>query len=249
MATDPHDPLFKAGGFLDFAAGHGTFAAGVFHQVDPGARVRVHLVGGSSGLVDETAVAARLALLAVSNPKPTVVVMAFGGYASNVTASFPNPQDRWGDMAILRGAVANFLKACPSCVIVAAAGNEQSTDPCYPAAFSVEFPDRLVAAGANVIGQTRAWFSNRGPWVNAYALGFGIRSLFVTGGEDPAVDTPPDAFIGYATGAGTSFAAPIIAGILTRCSVNTTARQTWLKFVAAWAGQAVQFGDGGVVHL
>lgn len=249
LPTDGDDRLVKPSGVLDFAGGHGTFVAGVCHQADPGARVRVHLVGGTSGLVDETTVVTRLALLARSTPKPDVVVMGFGGYANNVTGPGANPQNRWGDMAVLRGAVARFLKDCPSCVIVAAAGNEQSTDPCYPAAFSTQFPDRVISAGANVIGRTKAWFSNSGPWVNAYALGFGIRSMFVAGAEDPVVDTPPDTFVGYAAGAGTSFAAPLIAGIVTRCSVNTTARQAWLGFAAASGGRAVQFGDGGVVHL
>ena len=85
-------------------------------------------------------------------------------------------------------------------LIVAAAGNDTSTAPEYPAAYP-----GVVAVGATN-GAGRASFSNYGPWVTLAAPGVNIYSTTPTAGSTffPAAL--------YAAGDGTSFSTPIVAG-------------------------------------
>ena len=70
-----------------------------------------------------------------------------------------------------------------------------------------------------------AHFSNYGPWVNTFALGVHTVSTYLAGGNaNTKVDDedPKDAqqskgpFTGFALWNGTSFAAPLVAGQLSR---------------------------------
>ena len=55
---DPLDAFPVPGnGRLDFAAGHGTFAAGIVRMVDPEARIRVYQALDSDGFADENTIA------------------------------------------------------------------------------------------------------------------------------------------------------------------------------------------------
>jgi subtilisin family serine protease len=113
--------------------------------------------------------------------------------------------------------------------VVAAAGNEGTDRPTYPAAFAVaENPPRtpLVSVGAlNPNGRTRAHYSNHGDWVTDWAVGTSVVSAF------PLIDGPasaelgserrdaesvdPDDFTGgFSRWSGTSFAATALAGML-----------------------------------
>lgn len=77
---------------------------------------------------------------------------------------------------------------------VAAAGNQASEIPMYPAAYPV-----ALAVGATDSGDFLALFSNHGPWVDVNAPGVGIYEAEVDGG--------------YAFGAGTSQATAIVSGV------------------------------------
>ena len=84
-------------------------------------------------------------------------------------------------------------------VVVAAAGNDGTTVPSYPAALP-----GVLAVGATD-GDRRAAFSNHGSWVDVGAPGVNLRSTSPTAGSryyDP----------GYDTSDGTSFSAPLVAG-------------------------------------
>jgi serine protease len=83
-------------------------------------------------------------------------------------------------------------------VVVAAAGNDGLNLPEYPAAS----PGAIAVAATGQNGDF-AWFSNYGPWVDTAAPGIDITSTYLRDGGT----TPP-----YATGSGTSFAAPMVAG-------------------------------------
>jgi subtilisin family serine protease len=80
-------------------------------------------------------------------------------------------------------------------VVVAAAGNEGTSEPNWPAAAV-----GAVAVGATDGSNNRASFSNFGPWLDLMAPGTRIFST-ATG-----VDFP------YALGSGTSYSTPIVAG-------------------------------------
>ncbi|AUS10057.1 peptidase S8 [Laceyella sacchari] len=79
-------------------------------------------------------------------------------------------------------------------IVVAAAGNESTDQPSYPAYYS-----RALAVASTDSDDQRSWFSNYGPWVDVAAPGGNIYST-VTGG-------------GYAYDSGTSMAAPHVSGI------------------------------------
>ncbi|MBA2624082.1 MAG: S8 family serine peptidase, partial [Acidimicrobiia bacterium] len=77
-------------------------------------------------------------------------------------------------------------------VVVAATGNEADTRPNYPAAS----PGALGVGAASASGRL-TYFSNNGDWLDLVAPGFDVVSTTIGS---------------YATGSGTSFAAPFVAG-------------------------------------
>lgn len=122
---------------------------------------------------------------------------------------------------------------------MAAAGNDSTTRPFVPAALAFN-PDGsntgnplLVAVGAlNASGTSVAAFSNEGDWVTRWAPGNAVVSTVPLwqgpegGGLDTAGDgnpamrrtapDPDDLTTGFAVWAGTSFATPVIAGLIAK---------------------------------
>jgi subtilisin family serine protease len=136
-----------------------------------------------------------------------IVVMAFGAYAAG--------QDP--------PAMARALRALlPHVLIVAAAGNDATSRPTYPAALP-----GVVAVGALDAGG-RAAFSNFGSWVDACAPAVDVISTFFTSFDDDCPDCGGLAqrYRGWARWSGTSFAAPKVAGVI--------AREMYLQRCTAW---------------
>jgi len=87
-------------------------------------------------------------------------------------------------------------------LLVAAAGNDGTTDRLYPAAY-----DHVLSVAATDNGDRIAGFSNRGAsWVDVAAPGVGIVSTLPTYDNATGV-------VGYGYLSGTSMAAPIVSGI------------------------------------
>jgi subtilisin family serine protease len=105
-----------------------------------------------------------------------VISLSWGGPGSN---SFES--DVIAD-AMLQGAV-----------VIAAAGNEGTSSPHYPAAYS-----NVLAVAATAPGDVRSGFSNYGDWVSLCAPGTNILSLIPSG---------------YGTANGTSMSTPLVAGV------------------------------------
>jgi hypothetical protein len=185
-------------GYLDPAAGHGTFIAGVIAQIAPGCEITLHRVLSTFGDGDEATVCALIESLAPADPDRTILSLSFGGYVL----------DRPHLMArTIRHAQAKGIH------VVASAGNDATSRPCYPAALP-----GVIAVGALGPGGP-APFTNYGDWVNACAPGSDLLSAFFNF-NGPAPVGPygddPDNFEGWAVWSGTSFSAPVVVGNVAR---------------------------------
>lgn len=187
--------------FLDPAAGHGTFIAGVIEQAAPGCALELFAPLGSMGDGSEHEIGTILVELAErpDDQRPHLVNLSFGGYA-------PLGMDA---LAVAVGALVDA-----GTIVVASAGNDATCVPMYPAAL-----DGVIGVGAIDDDGDPAPFTNYGPWVRACAPGVDVTSIFFEdfdGGEPSVAGADPDAFAGWATWSGTSFAAPRVVGALAR---------------------------------
>ena len=183
---------------LDPAAGHGTFIAGLIEQVAPGTKIALHRVLHAQGDGDEVTIAKAIYALPKPAAKGAILNLSFGGYV----------MDHPG---VLASAVADAQHR--GYVVVASAGNDGTCQPTFPAAF----PD-VISVGA-VGPNGPASFTNYGSWVRACAPGVDLVSTFFDGwnGHLPkAAGLDPDDFEGWACWSGTSFSAPVVAGVLAR---------------------------------
>jgi subtilisin family serine protease len=123
-------------------------------------------------------------------------------------------------------------------IVVCSAGNDATSRPAFPAAFApwedgagpVKVSAKLVPiVSVGAINPNRvsdALFSNAGPWVRAYLPGAALMSTMppFQGGLEPIARTrvfgrrresidPDDFSGGFAVWSGTSFAAPLLAGV------------------------------------
>ncbi len=195
------------GAILDAGAGHGTFVAGIVRQVAPDSLVSVYRALDSEGIGTEESVACAIMQAA-----------ADGADIINLSLGTETYKDR------PPVAIEAALEAIPDhVVVVAAAGNQASERPYWPAAFK-----RVIAVAAlDEHGDPASW-SNRGPWVNMSTRGAGVVSTFVHGLESTARDPHPEDFRStrpWAMWSGTSFAAPQIAGLIAVGSQGRTARE------------------------
>ena len=252
------DPL---NGMVDPDAGHGTFIAGMIRQRCPGAHIAAVAVTPASGAALEQDILIALALLlrgqhqAIDNGDAAsltdVVNFSMGYYHETPTdAATDGP---------LRSAIDALTAA--GVIVVAAAGNDATSTPFFPAAFAGA-GSPLVSVGAlNPDGASVALFSNNGTqsaapsWITTHAIGAGVvstvpvtlsggrgRSVFVDR-NDPApratVD-PDDYRSGFAVWSGTSFAAPRIAGdLLAALATDADLGVTTLDAATARAERAV----------
>jgi subtilisin family serine protease len=187
-------------GNLDAATGHGTFIAAIIEQLAPGATVEVRQVLSTFGDGSDSEVGD--ALWALVDDPPEVVNLSFAGYSDNDAAPLA-----------IRDAIAQLVAG--GTAVVAAAGNDATCRAAWPASL-----DGVVGVGALGPGGP-AWFTNHGPWVRACAPGVDVVSRFfrvptqLTATHEPDVQALGE-IVEWATWSGTSFAAPIVAGVLAR---------------------------------
>jgi hypothetical protein len=251
VTGDPDDPL-GADGKLGQDGGHGTFTAGCLRAAAPRAEMRV---------VDGTRFLARL-----DNATGTIGAAFEGDLAVLVRAALTDPL---GSLDVPDILLVNFagptldgrppqalaalhddlLQHLRELLVVAPAGNEGDTTRNWPAAFP--WVVGVGALGAN--WRDRATFSNYGPTTDVFAPGTDIVNAFAHGAYEYGWPGPLQGttvtFEGMARWSGTSFAAPLVAGLIASRMSTTgqTSHRAWLSLLDLAESQAVP-GTGPVLY-
>lgn len=213
---DPLDVFHEANGlpgsdgFLDAAAGHGTFVAGLVRQFAPSAQVRVLRALDSRGLGTERDIADRIEdakQLFDAHNGPCVLNLSLG-----IISVDQNPP------LLLHQALERIWD---DVIVVAAAGNTPLVDPIWPAWFPEVHGVAALAKDPDTQDVKAAEWSNTGDHVAFSAIGDGVSSTYVDGEESRTRDPRPECFPretqkphSYALWSGTSFSTPKIAGLL-----------------------------------
>jgi subtilisin family serine protease len=198
--TGDDDPAIGAG-VLGPYAGHGTFIAGVIRSIAPRAEVIVRSAFNRAGAVFESDLVEALDWV-LANDSPDIISMSAGTWTFDATGPLG-----------LNAFNETRLRHHKGVVLVAAAGNDASRQPFWPAA-----APWTVSVGALAGNwRTRADFSNFGGWVDVYAPGENLINAFPRGTytyTEPPLPRPDGNFDGMARWSGTSFSTPVVSGLI-----------------------------------
>jgi hypothetical protein len=188
--------------------GHGTFVAGVIRCLAPQVELEIEGVLKHAGAVYESDIAMELheAMTDLEDDElPRVISISAGTYTRN-------------DAGMLAFALLSELYRLgledDGPLVVAAAGNENTSRPFYPAAF-----DWVVGVGALDEKMRTPTFTNFGKsWVDVWAHGTDLVNAFPQGTYYVKEPGPAQGeerhFTGMAQWSGTSFATPIVSGLI-----------------------------------
>jgi len=235
-------------GVLQQYVGHGTFIAGLVAAVAPNTSITVRNTLNDAGAILESEFGEKLFEAVDQDGWPDILSLSAG--TSN------------GRTDGLLGVEA-FMRELREqrTLLVAAAGNNGSATPFWPAAYAdlPDYQDAVLSVGAlRADGEYGACFSNHGAWVKVYApgerltsvltgfeqpmpyvyqhstydacrYGFGYsctcqspRHTGVLSEQDPGAEPDRVTFDGHAHWSGTSFATPLVAGMI---SAHMSAQQ------------------------
>ena len=211
-ASDPRTPWLQGvegddehnGPDLRPYAGHGTFIAGVVRCVAPDTKVFVEgfaIDGVGGGGILESDLVGQLEEALTHDPQ-----------VINLSAGCRTRMDH---PSIALDAFYRTRLRHTDCVLVAAAGNDSWSAPFWPAAF-----DWCVGVGSLDRDGRVSDFSNFGVSADVYALGRNLVNAFPDGTfvchESPDKGDVRVFGTGMARWSGTSFAAPVVAGLIAR---------------------------------
>ena len=200
-------------GLVDAIAGHGTFIAGL---VATGcSRAKMTIVGHRHIDLTATTELAVARSICASASLGSTWTRAHGlviscGYAFATQGCAPS--------IAFEAALSFLAQVNPGAVLVAPAGNEAVDAPQWPAAFrSVGYTNVVGVGSLTRCGTKIADFSNRGDWVDCFAIGEDVISTHITTRQPMAPEERPQLkqlFTGWSEWSGTSFAAPKVAAAI-----------------------------------
>nr|WP_275402366.1 S8 family serine peptidase [Streptomyces sp. SID13031] len=235
VTGDPEVAFDPGTGLIRPYAGHGTFIAGVLRLIAPKTEVVVKSYFDRAGAMWEIDLAEKLTEALAESPD--IISLSAG------------TKTRFGIPSVgLDVFIQTRLNRVNGLVLVAAAGNDGDREYFWPAA-----SPEVVSVGALAAdGESRASFSNFGTWVDVYAPGENLVNAFLTGDyectERPNTGTIRT-FDGMASWSGTSFATPLVAGLIAaRMSVTgQSARQAADSLLAYSLTQSIP-GVGAILR-
>ncbi len=229
----PERVLLGPTGLIKEYGGHGTFVTGVLRSVAPGTRVTVSSALQSAGaLLEEDLGAEILEVLArvqdADGRWPHIISLSAG-------ATTHDNSEPVGLGPLFDELATNHRDT----VLIAAAGNDGTSEHLFwPAAGANTHPGVISVGALRRDGRGRACFSNHGDWVKVFAYGEKVINLFPPGNYAYQHESTaecryrqpplyPDctcvarshygdlvAFDGLARWSGTSFATPLVAGMV-----------------------------------
>lgn len=194
------DPEPNSGPTLGPYAGHGTFIAGVLRCLAPAAEVFVERFLGGTGAIRESDMVLQLRETLLREPH---LINLSAGAVTRLHRPLLSFELFWEQ----------DLRETKNCLLVAAAGNDATSDPFWPAAF-----EWALGVGSLDRDGRVSSFSNYGVSADVYALGRNLVNAYPDGTyvcrETPDRDDVRVFETGLARWSGTSFAAPVVAGLV-----------------------------------
>ena len=214
--------------------GHGTFVAGVARCMAPASTVFVTSDFTRAGALSEFELVLRLNQAL--------------GLGVNIISLSAGGTTRHNLPLLSFTSFWNRYRSYKGVLLVAAAGNNSTRRPFWPAAFP-----QVVGVGALAANRRgRAYFSDYGPSVDVYAPGDDLINAYAVGTykyREPPHIGEERKFGGMARWSGTSFATPLVSGLIAARMTRTgeNARQAADALLAS--AQAQQFPGVGPVLL
>jgi hypothetical protein len=207
-------------------AGHGTFVSGVIRCLAPGTEIEVEGFLTKGGAMYESEITAQLNEALIEND-PDIISISAGTHTRK-------------DLGLLGfqvlGTLMKWTEGDSAVLVVAAAGNDSTNVPFWPAAF-----DWVIAVGSLDADGKVSDFSNYGRWVDVYAQGRDLINAFPTGTYTTYEPETPDGIVrkfenGLAKWSGTSFSTPVVTGAIAAHKTRegkATVREAYAEMLTA----------------